>query len=161
MKTESEMLAALAGYCSQAERCVDDVRKKIKAAGLTDDAENRIVNRLIGEKFIDERRFCRSFVSDKLKFNRWGRIKTGYELRMRNIDPEIYSEAIDAIDEDEYLSVLNDLLKSKKRLVKGRSAQDVFQKLYRFALSRGFEAPLVIKCLKDLSGGGMDCDGYD
>jgi regulatory protein len=150
MKTESEILAAMAGYCSQSERCIDDVRKKMKAEGVTDDAGNRIINRLVKEKFIDERRFCRSFVNDKLKFNRWGRIKTGYELKKRNIKPEIYSEAFDAVDESEYVSILNDLLKSKKRSVKGRSAQDVFQKLYRFALSRGFEASLIIKCLHDL-----------
>jgi regulatory protein len=166
MKTESEILAGLARYCSQAERCVDDVRKKIKSAGLTDDmarrtvgpemqtneAEKRMIDRLIKEKFIDERRFCRSFVNDKLKFNHWGRIKIGYELKKRNIKPEIYSEAIDSIEEDGYVSILDDLLKSKKRSVKGRSAQDVSLKLYRFASSRGFESPLIMKRLKDLFG---------
>ncbi|MDR2681374.1 MAG: RecX family transcriptional regulator [Tannerella sp.] len=157
MKTETELLAVMAGYCSQAERCIDDVRKKIKTAGLTEEAENRIIDRLLREKFIDERRFCRSFVNDKLKFNHWGRIKTGYELKKKHIKPETYSEAFDAIDENEYLSVLTGLLKSKKRSVKGRSAQEVFQKLYRFASSRGFEHPLIIKILKDLLG-NMDYD---
>ncbi|MDR1523631.1 MAG: RecX family transcriptional regulator [Tannerella sp.] len=152
MKTETDLLAAMARYCSQAERCIDDVRKKIKTAGLTKEAENRIIDRLVRENFIDERRFCRSFVSDKLKFNHWGRIKTGYELKKRNIKPEICSEAFESIDENEYISVLTGLLKSKKRSVKGRSAQDVFQKLYRFASSRGFEHPLIIKTLKDISG---------
>jgi regulatory protein len=102
----------------------------MKAEGLTDDAENRIIDCLVKEKFIDERRFCRSFINDRLKFNRWGHIKTGYELKRRNIKAEIYSEALDEDDEDEYVSALNDLLKSKKRSTKGRSAQDVFQKLY-------------------------------
>jgi regulatory protein len=152
MKTETEALSHLAKYCSQAERCVDDVRKKIKTAGLAEDAANRIVNRLIQERFIDERRFCHSFINDKVKFNHWGRIKIGYELKRKNIDPEIYSEAMDAIDESHYLSVLHHLLKSKKRSVKGRSAQDTFQKLYRFASSRGFESSLIMKALKDLPG---------
>jgi regulatory protein len=163
MKTESEILAYLARYCSQAERCVDDIRKKIQTAGLicTDDtAESRIINHLTEEKFIDERRFCRSFVNDKLRFNHWGRIKTGYELKKKNIKPEIYSDAINSIDEDEYVSVLNSLLKSKKRSVKGHSAQDVFRKLYRFALSRGFESPLIIKTLKELLG-NVDPDNYE
>jgi regulatory protein len=164
MKTETELSVDLARYCSQAERCIDDVRKKIKTVGLTEntkmqtddetyqakDTESRIINRLIKEKFIDERRFCRSFVNDKLKFNHWGRIKIVYELRKRNIKPETYSDAIDSIDENEYMSILTGLIKSKKRSVKGHSAQDNFQKLYRFALSRGFEHPLIIKTLKDL-----------
>jgi regulatory protein len=174
MKTESEILAFLARYCSQAERCIDDVRKKIQSAGFTNDvayrtvdmemrtndAEKRIIDRLIKEKFIDERRFCRSFVNDKLKFNHWGRIKISFELKKRNIKSEIYSDAIDSIEEDKYISILNDLLKSKKRSTKGRSTQDVFQKLYRFASSRGFESPLIIKMLKDLFG-NMDSPNYD
>ncbi|MDR1222139.1 MAG: RecX family transcriptional regulator [Tannerella sp.] len=150
MKTEGETLSNLAKYCSQAERCIDDVRKKIKTAGLAEDTANSIINRLIQEKFIDEQRFCHSFVNDKLKFNHWGRIKIGYELKRRNIKPETYSDAMDAMDESEYMSVLCNLLKSKKRSVKGHSAQDTFQKLYRFASSRGFESPLIIKALKDV-----------
>ncbi len=156
MKTEAETLSNLARYCSQAERCVDDVRKKIKAAGLAEDSTNRIISRLIQEKFIDEQRFCRSFVNDKLKFNHWGRIKIGYELKRRNIDPETYSDAIEAINESEYTSVLHHLLKSKKQSVKGRSTQDTFQKLYRFASSRGFESALIIKTLKDILNHHME-----
>ena len=150
MKSESEMLSTLAKYCSQAERCLYDVRKKIKAAGLSEEAEKRIIDRLVQEKFIDEKRFCRSFVNDKFKFNHWGRIKICYELKSRNISPDIYYEAVDAIDEDEYMSVLTDILKSKKRTVSGRSPQDIFQKLHRFASSRGFESPLIISTLKNI-----------
>ncbi|MDR2914507.1 MAG: RecX family transcriptional regulator [Tannerella sp.] len=147
MKSESEMLNTLAKYCSQAERCLYDVRKKISAENLSEDVEKRIINRLLQEKFIDEGRFSRSFVNDKFKFNHWGRIKIIYELKKRNIKPEVYYDAIETIDEDEYVSVLTDLLKNKKRTTKGRSPQDVFQKLYRFASSRGFESPLIISVL--------------
>lgn len=150
MKSESEMLGALAKYCSLAERCIYDVRKKIKAADLPEDAEKRIIDRLVQEKFIDEKRFVRSFVNDKFRFNHWGRIKISYELSRKNIKSEIYADAIDAIDEEEYISVLTDLLKSKKRTTKGRSPQDVFQKLCRFAASRGFETPLIINTVKGL-----------
>ena len=144
------MLSTLAKYCSQAERCLYDVRKKIKAENLSEEAEKRITDYLLREKFIDEVRFCRSFVNDKFKFNNWGRIKICYELKTRNITPEVYYEAVDSIDEDEYMSVLSDLLKRKKRTVKGRSSQDVFQKLCRFATSRGFETSLIIDTLRSI-----------
>ena len=150
MKSESEMLSTLAKYCSTAERCVNDIQKKIKAESLPYEAEKRIIEYLLREKFIDEKRFCRSFVNDKFKFNHWGRIKICYELKSRNIPQDIYYDAIENIDEDEYISVLTDLLKSKKRTTNGRSPQDVFQKLYRFAASRGFEAPLIIQVLKKI-----------
>ena len=144
------MLNTLAKYCSQAERCLYDVRKKMKAEKLSEESEKRIINRLVQEKFIDEKRFCRSFVNDKFKFNHWGRTKICYELKNRNISPDVYYEALDSIDDEEYASVLSDLLKSKKRTVSGRSPQDVFQKLCRFAYSRGFEMPLIINTLKSM-----------
>ena len=150
MKSESEMLSTMAKYCSTAERCVNDVRKKIKAEGLPYDAEKRIIEYLLREKFIDEKRFCRSFVNDKFKFNHWGRIKICYELKSRHIPQDVYYEAIENIDEDEYISVLTDILKSKKRTTNGRSPQDIFQKLCRFAASRGFETPLIINTLKGI-----------
>ena len=150
MKSESEMLSTMAKYCSTTERCVNDIRKKIKNEGLPVEAEKRIINYLLKEKFIDEKRFCRSFVNDKFKFNHWGRIKICYELKSRNIPQDIYYEAIENIDEDEYISVLTDMLKSKKRTTNGRSPQDIFQKLCRFAASRGFETPLIINTLKNI-----------
>ena len=153
MKSEAEMLSTMAAYCSQAERCVYDVRKKIKNSGLPDDVEKRIIARLIEEKFIDEKRFSRSFVNDKFKFNKWGRVKICYELRKREIKPEIYYDAIYAIDEEEYIDVLTDLMKTKKRTVKGNSKHDLFQKLCRFASSRGFEPELIVKVLKSMLKG--------
>ena len=150
MKSETEILGTMAKYCSLAERCVNDIHKKIKAEGLSTEAEKRITGYLLREKFINEKRFCSSFVNDKFKFNHWGRIKICYELKSRNIPQDIYLDAVENIDEDEYISVLRDLLKNKKRTTKGRSPQDVFQKLCRFAASRGFETPLIIDTLKGI-----------
>ena len=150
MKSESEILSTMAKYCSTAERCVNDIRKKIKPEDLPVEAEKRIIDYLLKEKFIDEKRFCRSFVNDKFKFNHWGRIKICYELKCRNIPPDVYYEAIENLDEAEYISVLTYLLKSKKRTTNGRSPQDIFQKLCRFAASRGFETPLIINTLKGI-----------
>ena len=150
MSSESEILNALAKYCSQAERCINDVRKKMQAENLSKEVEQRIIEQLIKEKFIDENRFSRSFVHDKFQFNRWGRIKIAYELKGRNIPSEVYYPAIETIDEDEYLTVLTELLKSKKRLVKGRTSYEIYQKLSRFASARGFETELISRTIKKL-----------
>ncbi|MDR1723178.1 MAG: RecX family transcriptional regulator [Tannerella sp.] len=150
MKTESEVLNSLARYCSQAERCVFDLHRKIREAELPEDAETRIIERLVEEKFVDDARYARSFVNDKYRFNHWGRIKIVYELKIRNISPELYTEAINLINEDEYMAILEELLRSKKRAVKGRDGRDIFAKLLRFASSRGYEPSLIISTLKKI-----------
>lgn len=148
--TEPEMLHKAAAYCSAAERCIDDVRKKITEAGLDEPAAERIIARLLTEKFIDERRFCQSFVNDKLRFNKWGRIKIGYELQRRHIPSSVRAEALDSIDEEEYSHILFELLKAKKKTVKSKDSRDLYYKLLRFAAGRGFETQTAGECLKRL-----------
>ena len=147
---ESEILNVLARYCSQTERCLFDIRKKLQAENLPKEAEKRIIDKLLQEKFIDEKRYSRSFVHDKFQLNHWGRIKIAYELKQRGIPPDVYYDAIETIDEAGYREILTNLLTNKKRSIKGRSQQDVYQKLCRFATSRGFEMPLIINILKKM-----------
>ena len=142
--TEPEMLHRAAAYCSTAERCIQDVQKKIDAAGLPPDASERIIARLLKERFIDESRYTRFFVNDKLRFNKWGRVKIGYELYKKNIPSPIREESLAAIDEGEYRSILLDLLKSKKKSTKGKDERDLFNKLLRFAAGRGFESRITL-----------------
>lgn len=159
--TEAEMLHRAAAYCTAAERCIQDVEKKIAAAGLPADAAERIINRLVTERFIDENRFCQSFVNDKIRFNRWGRIKIAYELQKRHIPAELRREALENIDEAAYRAILLKLLKEKKRTIKGKDSRDIFQKLLRFAAGRGFESQEALCCLKQLFN-GEECDNaYD
>lgn len=156
--SEPEMLHRMAAYCSSAERCINDVEKKLKAADLPQEACKRIISHLLKEKFIDEHRFCRSFIHDKLRFNKWGRIKINYELKMRNISPDIYQDMLDNLDTEEYREVLSDLLRSKKKSVKGKDNRDIHQKLIRFAAGRGFENKEIFRCLKE---SGYTEDSYE
>ncbi|MDR1601972.1 MAG: RecX family transcriptional regulator [Tannerella sp.] len=155
---EIKLLHSMASYCSICERCISDVSKKFVAAGATKEMEKRIIERLLKEGFIDEARFCRSFVNDKFRFNRWGRIRIRYELQRKKIPDELISAALDEIDEEAYLSSLFDLMKNRKRSLKGDSERDVFCRLYRFAVGRGFESQLVIQCIKPLFKNDYDTD---
>lgn len=151
--TEAEMLHRAAAYCSTAERCIQDVEKKIKAAGLPREEGERIIARLIQEKFIDEQRFARYFVNDKLRFNKWGRIKIAYELQKKNIPAPVRQEALEGIDDTEYTSILLSLLKAKKKSTRGKDERDIYIKLLRFAAGRGFESREASRCLKQLFNG--------
>jgi regulatory protein len=157
MKSEDEIFSKMASYCSQSERCVQDVEKKMRGTELTEDEKQNVIERLKEERFIDEKRFSRSFIADKFKFNQWGRMKICYELKQKNIAYEVYREAYEQMDEQEYLSVLEKLIINKKRSVKG-APNEVFQKLYRFAASRGFESKLIIDIIKRNLKGADDIE---
>ena len=51
---EAELLHQCAAYCSVAERCIFDIKKKMETAAISTEAKERIIRRLVEEKFIDE-----------------------------------------------------------------------------------------------------------
>jgi regulatory protein len=143
----------MAAYCSTAERCIHDVEKKIQEAGLPAPSAERIIHTLMDEKYIDQARFARSFVHDKLHFNNWGRIKIGYELSRRNIPPGLRREALEEIDEAAYRSNLLALLEKKLQSIRGKDEHEAYAQLLRFAAGRGFEGHLTVLCLRQLFKG--------
>lgn len=145
---EPEALHKAASYCTTCERCISEVKSKLTSWGVEAIIQQRIIERLIDEKFIDEKRYCQAFVNDKLRFNRWGRIKITAALREKRIPKELINEALEHIDEEEYSKALLLLIESKRKEIKNADEYTEKQKLLRFAASRGFETELIMQAIK-------------
>ena len=145
--TYEQALHRMAAYCSRAERCTHDIRQKLIRWELPTDQQNKIVQRLQQEKFLDESRFCHAFANDKSKYNQWGSYKIKYELKKRNIPEDLIKEALQAINPEESRKQLRQLLQNKIKTVKGKNDFEVRQKLIRFAASRGFSLEEIEKVL--------------
>lgn len=137
--TADEILYKLAARCSVSEQCLSDITAKLDKYDLPEEEKTRILRHLVEEKYVDDGRYAKAYVRDKYRFNKWGRIKIAQGLRMKGIDSETISAAMEAIDEEEYLEILSDLIKTKRKSTKGRNEYEVNGKLYRFAAGRGFE----------------------
>ena len=145
--TEQEAYLQLAAICAQAEHCEQEMRDKMKRWELDETVQNRIIDRLTKERYIDHERYARAFVKDKIRYNKWGRKKVQQALWMKRIDQDIQQRVLDEIDEKEYLDVLRPLLKQKRKSIKAESDYELNQKLVRFALSRGFTFDIIRQCL--------------
>lgn len=154
--TEPQALNKAAAYCSKAERCEFDVRKKLIAWELSEESISRILKRLKDERFLSNERFCRSFINDKVQFNKWGRTKIVYELRKRNIAETDYLPHLEQLPDDEFEKQLIRILQTKIKSVKAKNDYEKKTKLIRFALGRGFPMDLAIKCVNKLMGGDYE-----
>ena len=146
--TEQEAYLQLAAICAQAEHCQQEMRDKMKRWELDENAQNRVIARLLKEHFIDEERYARAFVKDKIRYNKWGRRKVQQALWMKHIDNDIQQRVLDEIDEKEYLDVLRPLLKQKSKSIRAENDYERNQKLVRFALGRGFGFDIIRQCLQ-------------
>ena len=145
--TEQEAYLQLAALCAQAEHCQREMHDKMRRWELDETAQNRIITRLVKERYIDDERYVRAFVKDKIRYNKWGRRKVQQALWLKHIDSDIQQRVLDEIDEKEYLDVLRPLLKQKRKSIKAASDYELNQKLVRFALSRGFGFDIIRQCL--------------
>lgn len=146
-KTEQEAYLQLAAACAQAEHCEQEMRDKMKRWGMAPEAQNRVVERLTKERYIDNERYARAFVKDKVRYNKWGRRKVQQALWMKRIDDDIQQRVLDEMGDEEYLKVLVPLLKQKRKSIKAANDYELNQKLVRFALSRGFDYGIIRQCL--------------
>ena len=154
--TESQALNRIAAYCSRTERSEFDVRNKLAAWELEADIVDRIINRLKKERFLDDARFAKSFINDKMKFNKWGKTKISFELRRKNISSAIYEPLLEELSGDEFEEQLLHILSVKARLVKAKNDYEKKTKLIRFALGRGFGMDMAVKCVNKLLGGDYE-----
>ncbi|MBR2206188.1 MAG: RecX family transcriptional regulator [Prevotella sp.] len=145
--TEQEAYLQLAALCAQAEHCQQEMRDKMRRWELDETAQNRIIDRLIKERYVDDERYARAFVKDKIRYNKWGRRKVQQGLWQKHIDADIQQRVLDEIDEKEYLDILRPLLKQKRKSIRAASDYELNQKLARFALSRGFTFDIIRQCL--------------
>ena len=145
--TEQEAYLQLAALCAQAEHCQQEMRDKMKRWEMAPEAQERVIARLVKERYIDDERYARAFVKDKVRYNKWGRRKVQQGLWMKRIDDDILQRVLDEVDDEEYLAVLKPLLKQKAKSIKAESDYELNQKLVRFAFGRGFTYDIIRQCL--------------
>lgn len=146
-KTEQEAYLSLAALCAQAEHCQWEMLEKMRRWELSDEAQARVMERLIKERYVDDERYARAFVKDKVRYNKWGRRKVEQALWQKHIGDSVRQQVLDEVDDDEYISILRPLLQQKRRSTKAASDYELNQKLIRFAVSRGFTMDIIKQCI--------------
>lgn len=138
-----EAFGKAAKLCSKAEKSRKDIMKKLEAWNVAKSDRKKIIEQLEQEQFIDEVRFAETYTREKFHLNGWGRHKLRYGLKNKGIAPAVIEDAIQVIDEEEYLSKLLEILHKKRAGLHEQDPRKRKAKLIRHAASKGFEEGLV------------------
>lgn len=145
--TEEKALQRLAAMCSRGEHSSGEMDRKMREWRLSERERRRVLNQLIDGKYIDDERFCRAFVQDKIEFNLWGRRKIEAALRQKGVGSDIYAPILDGVDKGVYAEKLSQLIAEKRRTMPQGDGREATMRLVRFALSRGFTYDIIKQCL--------------
>ena len=150
MKDTAKILDNLRRQCSRREYCTSDVfAKAMKALEGDKEAAEKVVAKLVEEKYVDDRRYSEAYAREKSAISGWGLVKIKYMLSAKGISKEVISQALAEIDTDKADTRLEKLLENKYRTLKDDPQWKM--KLLRFALGRGYSYEDVNKKIAALS----------
>lgn len=145
--TAHEAYQKLTDLCARGEHCQHEMVEKMRRWGVSDEEQATVMERLLKERYVDDARYARAFVYDKIRYSKWGRRKVEQALWQKHIDEHISREILDSVDDAEYTDILKPLLRQKRRTTKAASDYELTMKLMKFALSRGFTMDIIKQCM--------------
>jgi regulatory protein len=138
-----EVLLKLHNYCVYQERCLKEVRQKLKEMRINTQMAEKIIMVLQEDNILNEERFAKTFVSGKFKIKKWGKYRLTSELKKRNISGHNINLAIREISDSEYFEVFNDLARKKTNSISENNKMKKRKKLIDYLLYRGWESEMV------------------
>lgn len=138
-KSPEQALAALMRLAARSEKSSGDALRLMQNWGVDPSARQGVLQRLINDKFIDDRRYAEAFVRDKMRFSGWGVFKLRAALRNKGIASEIVEEVLHSLDRGDMTDRLRERLERKMRTTKYTTRYDLKTKLMRYGASLGYD----------------------
>lgn len=138
-KSAAEALQSLMRLCARGERSTGDAMRLMRTWGVPEDERQAVVDRLVAQRFIDNRRYAELYVREKSRLSGWGARKIAMQLRTKGVEKGVIAEALATIDRDEQGDRLAEKLRRKMRTTKAQSDYEMRGKLLRYALGLGYD----------------------
>lgn len=160
-KSAEQALRLLMNMAARAERSSGDALRLMKRWGVDDNDAQRVLQRLIAERFIDDSRYAAAFVREKINLSGWGSYKIVAALRRKGVDNRIIENTLSQYGSVDMEERLQGLLEKKIKTVKYRDTSDLRAKLFRFAASRGYDYSTAMQAVDRVVKGERECDNLD
>ncbi len=157
-KTPEQALASLMRLCARAEKSAGDALRLMRGWGVSEADAEKVLARLVRERFIDDTRYAEAFVREKLRLSGWGEYKLRAALQRKGIAREIVETALQQADRTQMADRLAEQLARKARSVRAATPRDLKTKLIRYGLSLGYDYPAVLDAVSALIKEPDPCD---
>jgi regulatory protein len=140
----NEVLQNMEAWCSTKEVCILEAKIKMRKWNVPEVDSDKVISSLIESGYINEERYANAFANDKLIIDKWGPQKVKQALKQKGIKETFITKAISEKNINQE-AVISELLSKKVKSFKKLDDTEIYAKLMRFGLSRGFDYSLVSK----------------
>ncbi len=159
-KSPEQALAALQRLCARAEKSTGDARRLMHGWGVAAADAERILARLIAERFIDDARYADAFVREKLRLSGWGTYKIRTALQRKGIAKPLIDAALIQASGPEMADRLRMQLVRKARSLRASTPYELKNKLIRYGLSLGYDFAEVADVAGEFVKENDPCDNF-
>ena len=124
------------------------IRQRLARKGHSESDIDEAVERLRGERAIDDARVAEAIARTETSIRRRGKLRVRMQIQRAGIDKDLAKRAVDevfsGIDDEELIeAALRKRLRHRDTIADDRE----FQRLYRYLIGQGFESDRVMRTL--------------
>jgi len=108
-----------------------------------------VIDKLIDYKYLDDDRFTKAFIKDKLNFTNWGDYKIKNELKRLGVNEEIIYNNMTSIDDNIFYERINKIIDKDISINKKYSGIKLKNKIYNHLLTLGYSKEKVISIINN------------
>ena len=136
-------------YIDRRLRSINELRDYLKNKEEDTIIIEEVIDKLIDYKYLDDDRFTKAFIKDKLNFTNWGDYKIKNELKRLGVNEEIIYNNISNIDDNIYYERINKIIDKYISINKKYSGIKLKNKIYNHLLTLGYSKEKVISIINN------------
>lgn len=139
-----ELMEMAVKYISIRLRSIKEIKDYLLKKGGSNNEVEDAVQKLIESGYLDDDRFTKAFIKDKLKFTTIGDYKIKMQLNKLGVSTSIIEDNMNKIDEHIIEEKIKKIIEKDKKTNKKYSGQILKNKIYNHLLNQGYSQEKVI-----------------
>lgn len=136
-------------YIDRRLRSINELRDYLKNKEEDTIIIEEVIDKLIDYKYLDDDRFTKAFIKDKLNFTNWGDYKIKNELKRLGVNEEVIYNNISNIDDNIFYERINKIIDKDISINKKYSGIKLKNKIYNHLLTLGYSKEKVISIINN------------
>ena len=151
-KTAQQALQSLMRLCARSEKSTDDALRLMRTWGVPEAEQRGVLEKLIADRYIDNRRYAEAYAHEKSRLAGWGERKIAMQLRLKGVERETISAVLaEVLQDDSMAERLQEKLEKKLRTVKAANDYELRGKLLRYALGLGYDYDMASEAVESVA----------
>lgn len=132
-------------YLGFRPRTIKEMQNYLLTKGYEAEIVQRIINKLIAERYLDDEEFARQWVAERLRLKQKGPFVLREELRQKGVEQSLIEKALGFLEDEEQLEACLRIAQKKWNQLKNKEAETFVQrqKLMIYLQRKGYSFDII------------------